>query len=181
MLKIALIGGIITLVIVATTAEIVFPPKPVLLYNPTDSAPIGWYRLHKNAKLTRGTQIAAYAPDWARVLADERHYLPYDYPLIKTILAISGDKVCYHKNRMSVPNWPDIPVQTQDSLGRDMPVKSGCITLTSGQFLIVSPDVQAGFDSRYFGPIERQNILGKVTYLGNVESAKSSKSGGLGG
>ena len=181
MLRNVFIGGIATLAIVATATEITFPPKPILLYNPTDSAPIGWYKLSKNTEPLRDMKVAAYAPNWARVLADDRRYIPYDYPLIKTIWAISGDKVCYHKNRMSVPNRPDIPIQAQDSLGRAMPVKSGCFTLKTDEVLIVSPDVQAGYDSRYFGPIKRQNILGTVTYLGNVKSAKPSKLGGTEG
>jgi len=122
-------------------------------------------------------KVAAYAPDWARELAEERRYIPYDTPLIKTIWAVSGDVVCYHKNRLRVPNRPDIPIRGQDSLGRDMPVRLGCITLETGQFLIISPDVQMGFDSRYFGPIERQNILGKVTYLGNEKTAHSAQTG----
>ncbi len=180
MLKNVLIGGIATLAIVATATEIVFPPKPILLYNPTDSAPIGCYRLYKNIEPKRDMKVAAYAPNWARVLADDRRYLPYDYPLIKTIWAVSGDEVCYHKTRMSVPNRPDIPIQAQDSLGRVMPVKSGCFTLEPGEFIIVSPDVQAGYDSRYFGAVERQNILGMVSYLGNEKSAKPLKSGELG-
>ena len=45
MLKNILIGIAITLLIVATGTEISFPPKPKLLYNPSASAPIGWYKL----------------------------------------------------------------------------------------------------------------------------------------
>jgi len=58
------------------------PPKPVLLYNPSQSAAIGWYRLQSKVPIERGSQVAAYAPEWARIMADERQYLPYDYPLI---------------------------------------------------------------------------------------------------
>ena len=45
MLKNILIGVAVTLLIVATGTEISFPPKPKLLYNPSASAPIGWYKL----------------------------------------------------------------------------------------------------------------------------------------
>ena len=62
-----LIAGVITLAIIGTAGQIIFPPKPVLLYNPSESAAVGWYRVRPN--------------EWARILADERGYLPYDYPL----------------------------------------------------------------------------------------------------
>ena len=181
MLRNALIAMIITGAVVMTTAQVAFPPQPVLLYNPSASAPVGFYRLHKNNLPGLNAQVAAYAPEWARKLADERGYLPYDYPLIKTVLAVEGDEICYHKNGVSVPKHADISRQSQDALGRDMPAPSGCVTLKLDEYFLVSPDVQTGFDSRYFGPVTLDNILGEVEYLGTSISAKSGKMGELGG
>jgi len=170
-----IISGIITVAVIGTAGQIVFPPKPVLLYNPSYSAKIGWYKLSTDEPPKLGSEVAAYAPEWARKMADERGYLPYDYPLIKTVWAIEGDEVCYHKSWVSVPKRPDIPVQEQDALGREMPVKLGCVTLKSGEFMLLSPDVQTGFDSRYFGPVGLEKILGTVEYLGNSKNLKFSK------
>ena len=86
MLGKALIAGVITLAVIGTSGQMLFPPKPVLFYNPSYSAKIGWYKLRVDEPIVTGSQVAAYAPDWARKLADERGYLPYDYPLIKTCL-----------------------------------------------------------------------------------------------
>ncbi len=171
MLKNALIGIAVTLLIVATGTEISFPPKPKLLYNPSASAPIGWYKLESKSPLKIGDQVAAYAPDWARKLADERRYLPYEYPMIKTIWASSGTQICTKNNLVSVPNYPVITSLPQDSLGRNMPKLSGCFTLKADEYFLVSPDVQAGFDSRYFGAVRRENILGRVDFLGNSKIA----------
>lgn len=176
-----IIGGIITAAIIGTTGQIVFPPKPVLLYNPSYSAQVGWYRLTTNEPPKLGSQVAAYAPDWARKLADERGYLPYDYPLIKTVWAVEGDEVCYHKTSVSVPKHPDIAVQVRDVLGRDMPVQSGCHVLGAGQYMLLSPDVQTGFDSRYFGPVGFENIVGQVEYLGDLKNKKSQETRDLEG
>ena len=176
-----IIGGIITAAIIGSTRQILFPPKPVLLYNPSYSAKVGWYRLTTSEPPELGSQVAAYAPQWARKLADERGYLPYDYPLIKTVWAIEGDEVCYNKSSVSVPKYPVISLQAQDVLGRDMPVRSGCIVLKSGQYMLLSPDVQTGFDSRYFGPVELGNILGKVKYLRNPKNLKKADVGGFEG
>ena len=175
------IAGVMTLAVIATGSQIIFPPSPVLFYNPSYSAKVGWYRLKPNEPVLLGSQVAAYAPEWARRFADERGYLPYDYPLIKTVWAVHGDEVCYNNQSFSVPKRPDIPVLGQDVLGRDMPQKSGCIVLKSGEYLIISPDVQTGFDSRYFGSVGRENIVGVVQYLGDSKALKSSKSVGLGG
>lgn len=175
----ALIAGTLTLAVISTARQIIFPPKPVLFYNPSPSAPIGWYRLRPEEPVILDAQVAAYAPEWARRVADERGYLPYDYPLIKTVWAVFGDNVCYNNQSVSVPKRPDIPLLGQDVLGRDMPQKSGCIVLKSDEYLLVSPDVQTGFDSRYFGPVRSENILGVVQYLENPKNLKSSKKAGL--
>ena len=177
----AIIASVMTLAFIGTAGQIIYPPKPVLFYNPSYSAQVGWYRLQPDEPVILGTQVAAYAPEWARQLADERGYLPYDYPLIKTVWAVHGDEVCYNTQSVSVPKRPDIPVLGQDVLGRDMPQKSGCIVLKSGEYLLISPDVQTGFDSRYFGPVRAENILGVVQYLENQKNLKSSEKPDLAG
>ena len=179
-----IIAGVITMAVIATSAEIAFPPKPLILYNPSPSAPIGFYKLNTDMPPSLGAQVAAYAPQWARKMADERGYLPYDYPLIKSVLAVSGDEICYHKSGVRVPNGAVIPVQVRDHSGREMPALSGCFVLKSDEYFIVSPDVQAGFDSRYFGPVTLTDILGTVDFLGKSKtpnSAQMLKNGGFEG
>jgi len=102
------IGVVITLALVGTTLQVTMPPRPKVLFNPSSSAPIGWYQVTDNPFPKTHDLIAAYAPEWARRLADERSYLPYDYPLIKSVLAVEGDEVCYHIDRVSVPNGADM-------------------------------------------------------------------------
>jgi len=96
-----LIAGVLTLAVITTTGQILFPPKPVLFYNPSHSAQVGWYKLNRGEPIIAGVQVAAYAPEWARQMADERDYLPYDYPLIKTVWAVHGDEVI---NRLASQN-----------------------------------------------------------------------------
>jgi len=121
----SLIAGVMTLAIIGTAGQIIFPPKPVLLYNPSESAAVGWYRLKPEEPVILGAQVAAYAPEWARILADERGYLPYDYPLIKTVWAVQGDEVCYNAQSVSVPKRPDIPVLGQGCYGTRYASKVG--------------------------------------------------------
>ena len=90
-----------------------------------------------------------------------------------------GDEVCFNNQSVSVPKRPDIHVLRQDVLGRDMPQKSGCIVLKPGEYMLLSPDVQSGFDSRYFGPVIAENILGAVQYLEETKNLKSPKKANL--
>ena len=62
-----------------------------------------------------------------------------------------------------------------------MPALSGCRVLKSGEYMLLSPDVQTGFDSRYFGPVSIENIIGHVEYLGNLSNKKSSEKVGFEG
>lgn len=169
----AFLAGIATLSIIGIVAEFKFPPRPVLIYNPSASQPIGWYKLNRKIMPQKGLRVAAYAPEWARIMADERGYLPYDFPLIKEVLAVEGDKVCYNFGYVSVPNGLAISLLEQDRLGREMPVpKRGCSTLKAGEYFIASPHVQDGFDSRYFGIIGRNNLIGVVDFLGKSKNPK---------
>ncbi len=166
MLKKTVIGIIVTGFVVASVTEITFPPMPKLLYNPTESAPVGWYKIHSGQSIKIGDRVAAYPPDWARTFGDERRYLPYRYPLIKSVWAVEGMEVCYQNGFISVPNYSDIPVFRQDSLGRDMPALAGCYTLGENEIFLASNEVDVSWDSRYFGPVVKDNVLGPVMYLG---------------
>lgn len=166
MLKKTIFSVVATGFVLASTAEIAFPPRPKLLYNPTESAPIGWYKIDKNKRVKVGDRVAAYPPDWARKLGYERRYLPYRYPLIKSVWATQGMEICYENGFVSAPNFPVLPVLEQDSLGRDMPEITGCYTLGKDEIFLASDEMDASWDSRYFGPVTTDRVIGKVHYLG---------------
>ena len=146
--------------------QVVVPPTPRLIYNSTPSAPIGWYAVDKSRPLKRDDLVAAFAPAKARKLAEDRGYLPSHIPLIKTVWAAQGERICHDGLRVHVPNRPDIAVLRQDGLERAMPVISGCYRLQADEVFLISTDVQVSWDSRYFGPVSKKDILGPVRYLG---------------
>ena len=182
MFRNALIGGAATLLVVATAAEIRTPPQAKILYNPSHSSPIGYYRVGSKIALKPGDQIAFYAPDWARKMADERGYLPQDFPLIKTVLAGQGAEICKKDGVVSVPNFPDMAALLRDNLGRELPAWEGCYTLGKAEYFVGSVGTEEGlkygFDSRYFGDVNEDLILGRVSYLGNGLSLNAWKSMG---
>lgn len=182
MFRTAIIGAAATCLVVATAAEISFPPRPKFLYNPSNSAPIGYYSISQKQRFDVGDQVALYAPNWARQLADERGYLPFDYPLIKTIAGKPGDQVCATGHVVSAPNYADITRLSRDSLGRDLPSWDGCFILAPNEYFVLSAGTEAGlefgFDSRYFGPVSGEAILGVAHYIGNMSDKSSAKSSG---
>ena len=186
MFRNALIGAAATLLVIATATEIRYPPSPKLLYNSSLSAPVGYYKISEIDRLSRGDWVAAYAPDWAQELADSRGYLPRDYPLIKQIWALDGDETCFEGRQVKGPNGSVLPRLLQDRSGRDLPWLEGCITLNAGEVFLASIDEDfgksSGFDSRYFGPVPKDYVLGTVTYIGEslITNGRNSAKLGVG-
>lgn len=154
----------------ATLWQIVRPTVPRLLYNPSPSAPIGWYRLERDASVRRGDRVAVYVPEAVRILATERHYLPPNIPLIKTVWAVGGEEICHENGRVHATGRASLIVLTHDSRGRPLPLIDGCYTLPDGHVFLVSTDIPSSFDSRYFGPVPVSDVLGRVHYLGRWRS-----------
>ncbi len=169
----ALAGALCAVVLV----DIFRPATPYIFYNKSESAPVGWYRLTPNAAIKRDVMVAAFAPKKARNMAATRDYLPAHVPLIKTVWAAAGDEVCSQNGRVTAPNRPDIYAEAQDGLGRIMPGWTGCIILSDRQVFLVSTDVQNSWDSRYFGPVSTDNILGAVKFIGDRAHTEKSEHG----
>ena len=159
-------GAAAVVVCAAALMQVAAPPNLLVLYNPSKSAPVGWYRIDANGRINRGAMVAAFAPDEARQLAHERGYLPSHIPLIKTVWAAGGEEICSEDGVVHAPNRPDIHALREDGSGREMPVWTGCIILQSDEVFLVSTDVQTSFDSRYFGPVSVKNVLGTVDFVG---------------
>jgi len=153
---------------------------PRLLYNPSPSAPIGWYRLRPDKHAVRGDLVAALAPEGGSALAIERDYLPPNIPLIKTVWAVSGEQVCHVDGQVLVQGRPPLLVLKHDVLSRPLPSRFGCYELSKDEVFLISNDVQTSFDSRYFGPVKRENLLGRVEYLGNFKGRSERRKAGHG-
>lgn len=139
-------------------------PTPLLLWNASESAPIGLYRLKPAPQLAKGDMVAAIVPEPFRQLADHRRYVPADVPLIKRVRAIGGDYVCTRGKWLLINSQFVAPRLRTDSRGRMLPWWRGCRTLASDEFMLLG-DHPRSFDSRYFGPVQRTAILGRTLPL----------------
>jgi conjugative transfer signal peptidase TraF len=139
-------------------------PSRRLVWNASASVPIGLYwRIDDRPQ--RGDLVLAWAPLWARRLADERHYLPLDVPLAKRIAGVEGDIVCADDDAILINGTLVARRLTFDRSGRLLPHWTGCETLGPGAFFLLMPDVLESFDGRYFGTIKRQDIIGRLVPL----------------
>lgn len=98
-------------------------------------------------------------PEPHRSLADSRGYLPAGSLLIKPVVARASDVVCRHGPMVAINRRAMAHARSVDRAGRPLPRWSGCIRLSADQAFVLSADPD-GFDSRYFGPVERRNVVG---------------------
>lgn len=155
------IGGLL----LATGATILLPPRPLLVWNASPSAPIGLYVLGAKADLSAGDMVIARLPDAMRDFAAQRHYLPANVPLVKRVAGVPGDTVCALGQEIFVNGRWAAERLVRDGTGRPMPWWRGCVTLRQGALFLLMTDSPASFDGRYFGPTQRSNIIGKATLL----------------
>ncbi|KCZ54877.1 S26 family signal peptidase, partial [Hyphomonas chukchiensis] len=150
-------------------AGFVLKPAPRLLYNPSESAPIGWYKVEPLKIAKRGDLVASRLPGHAESLAATRGYLPADIPVIKTVWAVVGDRVCVDAGVLTVAGQPPLPLLGQDRSGRPLPVwTQGCTSLRLGEILLISNETPESFDSRYFGPVSLSHVIGRAVFLGDI-------------
>jgi conjugative transfer signal peptidase TraF len=151
------LGGV-ALMLASTLAQ----ARPLLVYNATPSAPIGFYRVSAARGLRVGDLVIFRAPPRFAALLAERGYLPLGVPLLKGIAAVAGDRVCERDGHVVIAGTPVAKALPVDGKGRPMPIWQGCRTLAAGEFFAMLVRNPASLDSRYFGPVATSLIIGKA-------------------
>lgn len=143
-------------------------PSARVIYNASDSVPMGWYHV------TPLDTASAASPDAVAVdsivltrlpasvatLADQRGYLPLQVPLLKRVGAVAPQHVCVTGNIVRIDGVLVATVLPADAQGRSLPAWQQCRHLVDGELFLLSDTNPASFDSRYFGPIRHENVLG---------------------
>lgn len=157
-------GGIFFLVLVAGLYALGFR------INTTISEPKGLYILTDKTLPRKGDLVIACPPLDAARLSIRRGYLQVSgkcpggaIPFLKTLVAVPGDYVVMSRQGLSVNGKPvpnSIPLLA-DSAGRKI-VRMKFRGRTSG-FWLISSYSKRSFDSRYWGPVDRQAILSTIS------------------
>lgn len=134
-----------------------------VVYNPTDSAPRGWYRvssIDNAASLHVGSIVLARLPADVASFAGQRGYLPSGVPILKRIGAVAPQSVCVQGQTVRIDGAVVAIARTHDGARRPLQVWSQCRALAAGELFLFSDTNEASFDSRYFGPIAVSAVLG---------------------
>ncbi len=146
------------------------PIAPRLIWNRTESMPVGLYVLSPAPSLERG-MVVAYMPsaDEARFLETHR-YTGRGWPLVKRVAALHGDAVCRRGGDVFINGRLAARAYVSDSAGRSLPVWKGCRRLPAdGAFLL--SDHPGSIDGRYLGVANTDRILGTVRLIWPVSAA----------
>jgi len=143
-------------------------PLPRLIYNPSDSVAVGWYRVqpldHRAASLPRPLSVDSIVltrlPADAAALAAQRGYLPARVPLLKRVGAVAPQHVCIVAGQVRIDGVPVAAALPADRLGRPLPSLLLCRRLEPGELFLLSVTNPASFDSRYFGPVSASAVIG---------------------
>lgn len=165
-LRLLIAGGLgVAAVTAGIVCILVWPPRPVLVWNASASSRIGLYALSSPGRLRAGDMTVAWAPAFARRLAAARHYLPANVPLVKRVAAVAGDRVCARGRTIFVNGRAVALRRVRDPSGRPMPWWSGCHGLRTDELFLLSPGAPDAFDGRYFGLTRAGAVIGKARFL----------------
>lgn len=147
-------------------------PLPRLVYNPSDSVPVGWYRVDpilqqpasdatpKTAPLQVGSIVLVHLPAHASALAAQRGYLPLHVPLLKRVGAVAPQRVCIIGQALRIDDNSVATTLRADRLGRPLHGWPQCSRLRADEVFLLSERNSASFDSRYFGPVRSTDVIG---------------------
>ena len=141
---------------------------PLILYPITPSLSPGLYvRTFEHPKVG---MIAAFpVPEAAKhYKASIREDVHDDFLFMKPIVAELGDSVCNDvREGLFINDEPVHPAMIRNRLSEALPVWNECRLLRRDEFFAVSKH-QRSFDSRHFGPIRLDQILGSYVSLNNL-------------
>lgn len=138
---------------------------PLLIYNATASAPIGLYRVSPPRLPSLGDLVLVRTPKTVREFAARRHYLPAEIPLVKRVAARAGNLVCATGATIAIDGSIVAERRSTDGQGRALPSWTGCRVLADDEIFLLMADKPDSFDSRYFGPVHLDAVIGELAPL----------------
>ena len=141
-------------------------PVPLVMWNASASVPIGWYFVEK--RQPKIGEIAVIKPtDWVQIYASSRGYLPQDVWLLKPVHAVHPSIICRFGSHVFIDGKQIAKAKIVDKMYRVLPIWRGCIALSSTQYFVLGRH-RDSFDSRYFGPVEQNLVVGTAFPLSGL-------------
>jgi conjugative transfer signal peptidase TraF len=151
----------LSLLVVACAALVTAHAQPVVIYNPSQSVPSGFY-LRSGEPPRRGAFVTVTAVEVAPEYASLRGYADRSDRFLKRIAAIEGQLVCAEGETISI-DGAEVATRTErDAEGRTLQSWDGCRRLGAGELFLLG-DTDDSFDGRYWGPVAIDLIEGVWT------------------
>ena len=150
-----------TITTVLTGAAALASETPWILYPNTPSLPLRFYVRTLDERVV-GSIAAFHVPkiaiDYKRSIGER---VEPDFLFMKPVVAGPHDHVCHREQgAIELNGQPIADVAAEDRLGRPLPVWQGCEVIGPDHYFTLSDYVPNSFDSRHFGPIHVDDILG---------------------
>lgn len=153
-----LIGGLACAVL---ATGVVLAPTKRLVLNTTASAPLGFYWLAHETPAVGELAMVRPPSDLARWLA-VRGYLPVNVPLIKHVAAVGDQSVCARGKAVAIDGRVVGKILDRDLVGRPLRASGTCRRLGEDEVFLLNPDAPRSLDGRYFGPLPRDCVIGRL-------------------
>ncbi len=148
----------LSLLVVACAALMTAHAQPVVIYNPSQSVPSGFY-LRSSESPRRGDFVTVAALEVAPEYAALRGYADPTDRFLKRVAATAGQLVCAENEIISI-DGEDVATRIErDAEGRMLPRWDGCRRLGDGELFLLG-DTDDSFDGRYWGPVAIDLIEG---------------------
>lgn len=133
---------------------------PLILYPASASVPKGLY-FRTFGAVEIGKIVAFPMPELARHYQAQRgNQAPEGFLFMKPIAAGPGDQVCNGLAGLFLNGKRVAATASYDSEGNPLPVWENCRPLDHNEFFLLSDYAPNSFDSRYFGPIRTDDVVG---------------------
>lgn len=157
--------SIVATAVIGAAYVAVANPAPLVVYNDSPSMPIGWYvRVPGEAPAT-GAIVVFQPPKAAVRYSLVRWGEKPSETFIKPIVAEAGDHVCAQAGTLRINGAVVAHSMTMDGYGHRLPHWRGCRDLRPGEYFTLATRIKRSFDSRYYGPVTRAQIIGVFTPL----------------
>lgn len=127
-----------------------------ITYQVTPSMPKGFYFIKPVQNIKHNDIVIFYPPPKALHFLSQNHLIPHSGLLMKYVFAVPGDKICKHNYAIWINSHYIAPVYQL----KNLPNKQFCRVLKNNEYLLMSTNVNRSFDGRYFGPVNKKDIIG---------------------
>jgi len=151
-ISLALMGGSIT-----------FPKTDFLIWNRTKSAPQGLY-WRSNGPLTLNGWAIVSGRSKGALWASNAGFVGEDWPLIKRVRAMPGDRICREKEAVFINGKQIATALPISQNGTALPSWQGCHIVADTEVFLLN-DHPRSLDGRYFGVTSLEDISGSARLI----------------